>query len=239
MASDWDRRTLEVLLFAEAQGQEPGSPEVDAVVVDLAEGSASRAGMAADDVIAQTLRGTSASDVIVRVGDAGSARLDGDIGAVLRADVSCVLVPGVEQEDDLAVVDHRLADAEAAGGIDRGTIRVLPILESPRAIIRAPALARAASARTLTLVLGCGDLSRSLGVRELRGGTDFVYARSVVALAAAAAGMRAPIDGAFLGEPEDLEQLGQDCRLSHALGFMGRAVKDARHIETVRDGYAA
>jgi citrate lyase beta subunit len=87
------------------------------------------------------------------------------------------------------------------------------------------------------LMLGALDLSTELRLRRRDDGDELLYARSLLAFASAAAGIRAPIDGV----PASLaDTASQRCQASKArdLGFGGIACVHPQQIAAINEAFA-
>ena len=151
------------------------------------------------------------AEVCVRVnaGDAATADLD----AVLtdEARIDAVMVPKVSGLDDVLRVERALSD--------RG--RDLPafaLIESAAGVLDAETVASADPVDAL--VFGAEDLAADVGATRTGEGTEVLYAREHVLLAARAAGVDA-IDTVYT-DFEDEDGLGSEAAFARTLGFDGK-----------------
>jgi citrate lyase subunit beta/citryl-CoA lyase len=239
---NWDEQLMRSLLFV------PGSDEhklakvgtfgADVIVIDLEDAVADESKTAARQTTRDAIPGYDAGlAVTVRVNGIDTARLEDDIAAVVCPELDGIMVPKIEDTDTLQVVDRSLAQAERDCGLDVGHVRVLALMETPRGIARCDEILDAAPARTHTAVFGLGDFSVALGVDLTDEGTELLYARGRVIVAARAAGLAAPVDGPYL-RLEDNEGLLRDSRRSRALGFQGRVTVYPRQVPHVLQAYS-
>lgn len=242
MTIDWDEQVLRSLLFA--PGNHPrrlekvGTFGSDAIVLDLEDAVADAEKSRARGMLRAALPTYPESTVVVvRVNGHDTGRLEDDLEAVVCPELDCVMVPKVERPETLAHVDRVVAELERAQGSEPGRVRVLAIVETALGLVRCDELAAAAPPRVLTLVFGLGDFSVDIGVDITPEGTELLYARSRVVVAARAAGLRPALDGPYLDVP-NLEGLEADCRRSRTLGFEGRVVIHPGHVETVQRAYS-
>jgi citrate lyase subunit beta/citryl-CoA lyase len=198
--------------------------EADVVLLDLEDSVTLGEKEAARQTVATTLAGVAAGGerrqlIFVRI----------NAGELLQADLDAVVRPGL---DGLVLpkADHAQGVQELAAILDtleheRGVsgIRLLPIVESARGVIEAPRVAEASS-RNVAVMFGGEDFSADLGLPALREkeAVDLLYPRSAVAVAAAAAGVRA-IDTIW-ADVRDRQGLEEEARLARRLGFSGKAV---------------
>ncbi|WP_219419189.1 HpcH/HpaI aldolase/citrate lyase family protein [Pseudonocardia nigra] len=147
-----------------------------------------------------------------------------------------VLLPKAEDPDEVRRLGDLLAAAERSAGLPVGRTAVLPIVETPRGVLAAPAVA-AASDRVATLLFGTLDLAACLGVTPTVEGRELLHARSQVVLATAAAGLPGPIDGPHAAL-DDVDGLVRSSAAARDLGFRGRVVLHPRQIEPVQAAFS-
>jgi citrate lyase beta subunit len=147
---------------------------------------------------------------LVRVNAPGSPWIEEDLGwlRTIAGSFDGVVVPKTERATDIERV--------ATGIRSR---RVIPLIETARGVLHAPAIA-AADADIPALLFGAEDLTAELGIPRTVEGEEVLVARSQVVLAAAAAGADA-IDAIFvdLAAPDLLRR---DAERARALGFRGK-----------------
>jgi citrate lyase subunit beta / citryl-CoA lyase len=239
----WDDQLLRSLLFVPGSDtRKLGKVESfgsDAVVIDLEDAVADEEKTAARattrDAIPTFAEGTV---VIVRVNGITTGRLEDDIAAVVCERLDAIMVPKVEDAETLAVADRAIGAAEEAAGIPRGTIRVVPLLETSVGVSRCDAILEGVPERVHTIAFGAGDFTTELGIDLTVDATEVAYARSRLVIAARAAGLAAPIDGPWL-RLQDLDGLAVDSRRSRGLGFQGRVVVYPPLLQTVLAAYSA
>ncbi|SFE32754.1 HpcH/HpaI aldolase/citrate lyase family protein [Blastococcus tunisiensis] len=210
------------------------------IAVDLEDAVAVEAKAAArnalPDVLRRHLRPGCVVAVRINALDTGLAEADlTALGPVLGA-TDLVIVPKVATADDLRSVSARLAELEGAHGVPAGRTRLLALIETARAVLHAEEIA-AAGERVLTLGFGAADLSGELGIEPAPGSLALVQARSQVVLAAAAAGLPAPLDAPHLRlrDPVGLRRSAEHAR---ALGFGGTQVIHPEQLGTVHEVFA-
>jgi citrate lyase subunit beta / citryl-CoA lyase len=141
-----------------------------------------------------------------------------------------VLLPKVETPGVLETVG-RIFGARALAG---RPLPLLPLLESPRAILRAADIA-AADAFVAALLFGAEDLTAQLAVPRTIDGDELVFPRAQVALAAAAVGAEA-IDAVFTNL-DDLTALERDCARARAVGFHGKMAIHPRQVPVINAAF--
>jgi (3S)-malyl-CoA thioesterase len=214
-----DLRRCRSLLFLPASNpraiEKAAALDADMVILDLEDAvRAEDKAAAREAAVAATQRGFGGRPMAIRVNPAGTADYGEDVVAVRRSAVDYVV----------------LAKAESAKQVhDSGWLigkPVLAMIETPRAVIDAAAIAPAATA----LIAGTNDLAASLGVPSEARRSGLVYALQRILLAARAAGIPA-FDGVYNGLEAD-EGLAAECADGRAWGFDGKSVIHPNQIET-------
>jgi citrate lyase subunit beta/citryl-CoA lyase len=111
---------------------------------------------------------------------------------------------------------------------------LLPLLETPRAILRAADIA-AADAHVVALLFGAEDLTAQLAVPRTVDGEELVFPRAQIAHAAASVGAEA-LDAVFV-DLDDLVALGRDCERARAVGFRGKMAIHPRQVPVINAAF--
>jgi citrate lyase subunit beta/citryl-CoA lyase len=172
----------------------------------------------------------------VRVNGDPAAR-DADLAAVLRPGLSALVLPKIEQADDVVAVAHDLEEREDAAGMPRDSIRLVPSIESARGLVAAFAIA-GCTGRVIALLFGAEDfaLDLSLPIAREAEAQELLYARSAVVVAAVAAG-RDAVDGIW-PDVTDAEGLRRDALRGRRLGFAGKSLIHPAQIETINEVFS-
>jgi citrate lyase subunit beta / citryl-CoA lyase len=160
-----------------------------------------------------------------------------DLAAILHAGLDGIVAPKVDQPDEIIELSHELDEREAAAGMERGSIRIVPSIESARGLIEAHAIA-ASGDRVIALLFGAEDFARDLGLpaeREAEA-SELLYARSAMVIAAAAA-RRESIDGIWPDVTDD-EGLRRDAVQARRLGFSGKSLIHPGQIDMINDVFS-
>ena len=207
----------------------------DALVFDL-EDAVPVAEKAKARAVAREYIGTSSTTALVyaRVNAPMSDMLEADLDAIVVPGLAGIRVPKSESAEDIQRIDALLTALERERGLPVGAVQVCPSLESAKGVWFAYEIA-SSSPRVRSIMCGTaenGDLQGDLGYTWTAEGTEKLYVRSRVLLAARAAGVEHALDGAF-SNVRDAEALRIDCEASRKLGYRGRSVIHPNQIETV------
>lgn len=169
------------------------------------------------------------------IADAGKEETAADLDTVVLADVDGIVLPKAQTADDITWTAAKIDRHEKERGLDAGTFEIVPMIESALGVQFAYDILTA-SPRVSSVIVGSaqdGDLQTDLGAGWSPEGTEILYARSRILLAARAAGLDHPLDGVFLGL-DDEDGLIRDSENARRLGYRGKTVIHPRQIEPVR-----
>jgi len=157
--------------------------------------------------------------VFVRLNAIDSGHTRDDVMAVVRKELTGVVLPKVERPQDLRDLDVLLREAELARRVRPGDIRTIPIIETPRGLLRCEEIARA-SDRIDGLATGGEDYCAALGVPR---SIDALAPLRYTIVQVAAAYGKQPIDTPFV-DLKDSEGLAAETGFAKAIGFKGKFV---------------
>ncbi len=157
-----------------------------------------------------------------------------DLEALIPEKVNCVLIPKCEAREDVIKVDLKIKEilSESSAG---GSVWLMPILESAKGILAAEAIA-GASENVVALAVGLEDLTADLGTQRTDSGRETFLSRSLLILAARAAGIQA-IDSVF-SDVSDMKALKTAALESKSLGFDGMGCIHPRQIPVIHEAFA-
>ena len=217
----------------------------DAVILDLEDsvpiaGKAEARALVAKTIDAATPHAPPAPAIYVRINGAATEFASADLEAVVRPGLDAVILPKAESVDEVRETAARIERAEAAHGMQPGSVAVILMIESALGVYCCYDLIKA-SPRVKATCIGSardGDLQTDLGCAWSLDGTELLYARSKLLLDTRAAGADiVPLDGVF-SDLNDEEGLLKDSQLSARLGYVGRTVIHPKQIAPVRQAYA-
>ncbi|MFZ1917729.1 MAG: aldolase/citrate lyase family protein [Terriglobales bacterium] len=156
-----------------------------------------------------------------------------DLAAIVGQSPDLILMPKVEQPDQVAEVGRMIDEIRKREGIAR-PVWIMPILESALGIENAFAIA-AASENVAALTIGLEDYTADLGVAKTAEGRESQYARSRVVNAAHAAGVQT-IDSVY-GDVGDMDGLRRWGEASRAIGFEGMGCIHPGQIRVIHEAF--
>lgn len=219
-----------------------GGEEADAVILDLEDScpmeEKETARIFARDSI--PMLKAYCTDVFVRVNSFETGLTLMDLDYVVAQGLDGIMLPKSESEEDTAIVDELLQKEEQRKGLELGTIKLIPLVETPKGIVNINRII-AGNKRIIAAAFGAGDFSREMGTDMGIGKlsaedyfTMLLHARSSLAIAARGAGILA-IDTPFFGLLIDLEGLARESEQVRLLGFSGKQLTHPRHVSVVNE----
>ncbi|MEU6192201.1 CoA ester lyase [Streptomyces sp. NPDC047061] len=179
----------------------------------------------------------SGTGVFVRVNPLDTEHFGKDIAAVVRPGLTGLLLPKVYGRDDVVAYDALVTAAEIEHGMPRGSVGLVPSLETARSLANVDEIA--AAPRVLSLMAAAAkdaDISREVGFTWTPAGLETLYLRSKVVLAARAAGLRHIVLGLWQ-EIGDLDGLRAFARDNNRLGYGGQVLIHPSHVAVVNEEY--
>jgi citrate lyase subunit beta/citryl-CoA lyase len=154
-----------------------------------------------------------------RVNALGSGHLEADITAVVAPGVWGISVGKVDCAGDISEISNLLAVREHDIGLAVGSLRLIPWIETAKAIVHCFEICTA-SPRIAAVAFGGEDYTHDLGIERLDDELQLVYARSALCTAARAADIAA-LDTPYF-QFRDEPGLRASCTAARHLGFKGR-----------------
>jgi citrate lyase subunit beta/citryl-CoA lyase len=209
----------------------------DSLIFDLEDAVAPERKAAAREILSQVLHDPAFArfERTVRINGQDTNFFFDDVLAMVAAGADALVVPKTTSVAGIRFVDQLISLVEKRLGQPVGTVKLLPIIESPQAIGHVFAIARA-TPRTDALLFGHGDLSLAMGIKAAPSTEGVIFhARCQVALAAKAAGLD-PIDNVFL-QINDSEGLMAETQQGKLLGYEGKACIHPNQVLPVNTVY--
>ncbi len=209
----------------------------DSVMFDLEDSVSPREKDAARHLVFQALRHYDYAGVerIVRINGLETAFGLEDIAAVVCGGVDAVRLPKTDGPEDIRAVEQAVAAAERRFGRPAGSVKLVAAIESARGILAVREIATA-SPRLIAIAIGAEDFVTDMHTSRSPDGIELLAARSMLVMAARAAGIMA-IDTVFTAV-DDEEGFQREARLARQLGFDGKSVIHPSQIAMVHAIYA-
>jgi len=168
--------------------------------------------------------------VFVRINSLASGLAREDLESVITQGINGISQPKPASEHDVTEVAEIIELLEKERGIEAGHVKLLPWVETARGLIHAYDIA-SASPRVVGISFGAEDFTLDTGIVRTEEGSELLYPRTMVVVAAKAADVFA-VDTPY-NNFRDEEGLIREARLARRLGFDGKCLIHPSQIEPV------
>jgi citrate lyase subunit beta/citryl-CoA lyase len=211
-----------------------GIHKPDGIILDLEDAVAPDKKDEARFLVRNALRAIDfyGAERMVRINQ-GDRGLD-DLDYIIPHNVNLILIPKCEKPEQILAVNERIKKIQKRVK-EHSPVWIMPIIESALGVINAHAIATAAD-NVVSLAIGLEDYTADIATRRTAEGTESFVARSMVVMAARAAGIQ-PIDSVF-SDVGDMEGLRENVVRSKSLGFDGMGCIHPRQIRVIHEAFA-
>lgn len=210
----------------------------DAIILDLEDAIAQSEKDAARILCKHTLQNIDFQGVgrVVRCNAQDTEFYADDLEMIVPCCPDAIRLPKVETADNIREIDERITRIEKECGIPVGTVKVHAMLETAQGVLNAEKIAHTAKGRLTAITLGGQDLAADMGIVRTKDGTELLFGRSLVVLAARSAKIMA-IDTPFT-DLDDPEGLIAETKFVLQLGYAGKAAIHPSQCKLINDAYA-
>ncbi|MBQ9961463.1 MAG: CoA ester lyase [Firmicutes bacterium] len=166
-------------------------------------------------------------EIIVRINPVGTPFWEKDLETIIPVKPHMIMPTKVGTAEDVRIVSAKIAEIEEACGMEAGSTKLIPLIETALGIENAYQIATADS-RVCALFLGGEDLTADLRCKRTKEGKEIFYARTRIVMAARAAGI--DVYDTPWTDVEDFDGLVKDAEFAKSLGFTGKSSISPRHI---------
>jgi citrate lyase subunit beta/citryl-CoA lyase len=209
----------------------------DVIVLDLEDAVPPNEKAGARDSLRASIDALKAAGktVHVRINHLDTGLTRDDLSAAIGPGLDGLLFPKAQGAAQIRELDVMIRERELHGGVRPGTIVLIPMLETARAILRCEEIALA-STRIAALGLGGEDYAADLGVPRTNEANEFEYARRVIVHCAVAYGLQ-PLD-AIYATLHDEAGLVADARYARSIGMKGKYLVHPDQVAPVNEVFA-
>ena len=179
-------------------------------------------------------------EIVVRINDPRTQTGKDDLEAIVSTRIlqrsfprkAAIRLPKTECADDVKYCDDIIEAIEKKAGVEAGSTKMIAAVESAAGVLNAKEIAFA-SKRLIGIALGAEDYVTDLKTSRSADGVELYFGRSMILLAARAAGIDA-LDTVF-SDVNDEEGLRRETMLIKQMGFDGKSVINPRQINIVHN----
>ena len=173
--------------------------------------------------------------VMARVNSLDTGLTHDELAALISPDLYGVSVGKTGSAPDLRQIESILAPLEKAAGIPAGQIKLIPWIESAKAVVNVHQIA-AVLPRTIALAFGAEDYTNDMGIHRTAAGAEVHHPRAAIAIAARAAGLAA-LDSPYIAfrNPQGLQQ---DAATARQMGYTGKFAIHPDQIDSINAAFS-
>jgi len=171
-------------------------------------------------------------ELIVRINDLSGPLGIQDLEAIVRTGKAIIRLPKTETVQDIIECEKEILRIEQENNLEIGSTKLMAAIESALGVLNAKEIA-VSSKRLIGIAIGAEDYVTDLRTNRSQGGIELLFGRSMVLLAARAAGIDA-IDTVF-SDMNNEEGFREEVKLIKQLGFDGKSVINPRQISHVHE----
>lgn len=203
--------------------------DTDAIIFDLEDAVPKTKKEEARQVLKGYLEqgGFQGKQLFLRVNELGTDDLKEDLKLVKAQWLDGIVVPKINNISDIKVFSNLLAECENREGLDAGTFKMLPLIETAEAVLNVQSIA-GSSERIIALLFGGEDYLDSISGQHEYPPRAFEVPRAMIVMAARMYHIL-PIDTPYLdlkNEKGFMEEEGH----SYAMGFAGVLLVNPRQV---------
>jgi len=173
--------------------------------------------------------------VIPRVNSLDTEWIQADLAAVVGPLIYGISVGKVDVPDDIHKISDLIANLEKRANIAAGSLKMVPWLESAKAIVHCYEIC-SASPRIAGVAFGGEDFTHDMGIERLEDESEVAYPRNVLCIAARAAGIEA-LDTPYF-RFKDEAGLKANIAAAKQTGFKGKFAIHPAQIEAINTGFS-
>lgn len=179
--------------------------------------------------------GKNGASVYVRVNGWHTEYTNDDLEAVVWPGLDGITLPKTRDADDVKRLDWKISELEERRGIPKGTVKIAILLETAEGIMNAYACCTASS-RLTAAFFGAVDYCCDMRITRTNLAQEQAAARSIVAIAARAAGILA-LDAPF-ADFSNMEDFRQNTLDGRQMGYEGRMIIHPSQIAAAHELYS-
>jgi len=211
--------------------------EADAIIFDLEDSCPLEKEEEGRTLVSQYLRSGSfkGRQILIRVNELGTRSLKKDLELLWNPGILGLMPPKVSSAAEMREFDRLTTEKEAEYGLEPGSIKFTPLIETAGAIVNLDAIAQA-SKRIIALTFGGEDYLDSVWGVHSEPPTAFDVPRALIVHVARKNGML-PIDTPYL-DLKNEEGFRREEGISAKMGFAGDLLVNPRQIQWANEVFS-
>jgi len=170
------------------------------------------------------------TEVIVRINSLSTPYGREDLEVIGRVHPDGIRLPKAESIQDVQEVDGILSRIEKEKGFKKGSIKIMPVIESAKGLFNVFEIVKA-SKRVAVINFGAEDYTADIGAQRTKEGKELFDIRTRILLVARVAGI--DVQDSVFAYVHDIEGLIRETKFIKQLGFDGKSVIHPNQIKPV------
>ena len=207
----------------------------DAVIIDLEDACAVIDKPKARDTAIAALKKAHKGLGYIRINGIDTPFCFDDIKKIVGPWLDGIVLPKLEEPEQLYTLDWTLAQFEYQAGLKRGSIDIIPIIETGLGMTNLKSIFDKPS-RVRRFAFGAGDFTRDVGLKWSSDETELAYVRSHMVLTSRACGLEPPIDTVHI-QLDDLKSYEDSVETGVKFGFQGKLLIHPKQVGKANELY--
>ena len=207
----------------------------DAVIIDLEDACAVIDKPKARDTAIAALKKPHKGLGYIRINGIDTPFCFGDLKTIVGPWLDGIVLPKLENPEQLYTVDWVLTQFEHEAGLKHGSIDIIPIIETGLGITNLQSIFDRSS-RVRRFAFGAGDFTRDVGIKWSADETELAYVRSHMVLTSRACGLEPPIDTVHI-QLDDSNSYADSVETGVKFGFQGKLLIHPKQVAMANELY--
>ncbi|MCH8109129.1 MAG: CoA ester lyase [Chloroflexi bacterium] len=173
--------------------------------------------------------------VIPRINSLDTGLLQDDMAAIVGPHIFGVSVGKIQSTRDIDYISNIIEGLEKKAGLEVGTVKLIPWIETAMAIVNAYEIC-AASPRIVGVAFGAEDFTNDMAIERTEGESEIDYPRRVICVAARAADVLA-LDTPYFSfrDPDGLRKNSLEAK---GYGFRGKFAIHPAQVDIINESFS-
>lgn len=159
-----------------------------------------------------------------------------DLLDLIDSGLTGIVLPKAETKEEIMSLDHILVERESKRNLNKGQIKIVPLIESALGLYNSYEIA-SASQRVQQLAFGSMDYAFDIKAIITKDAHELLYARSHLVVTSRAAGVGPPIDTVYV-DIKNHKGFLAETQLVKELGFQGKLIIHPDQVDLVNQVFA-
>jgi citrate lyase subunit beta/citryl-CoA lyase len=206
--------------------------DADCLILDLEDSVAPQVKKEAREFVRDFIKKTDfgEKEIVVRINSPKTEYGMDDLRAMIQAQPHTLVIPKTESGDEMKELDNLMVEMEKENHLSSGVVKLMPLIETPLAIINIDEIAMS-TPRLTGLLFGAGDFTRETRGQITRERLELYYPLMKIVIAARAAKIDA-IDTPYF-DVKDPDGCEMNARQAKIMGYDGKAAIHPTQVEVI------